>query len=289
LIEAFELLIFHQEEVLMWHRDPVVAGSFYPSNADKLRGDIEHYISKVQKKKLDGEVIGLISPHAGYIYSGPVAAYSYAQLIDSDVEVAVVLAPSHRARFGGASVIPDGIYETPLGEVPIDSQIGEALVQKPHFSFIKEVHMAEHSLEVQVPFLQGVLKDFSIVPIIVGITEVKTCLEIAEEMYNVLKDEDRKFVMIISTDLSHYFPYEKATRIDNIFIENLKKFDERVLSEALSRDDAQACGEGPVLTGMSVAKKLGAHRIDILKYANSGDTAGGKDQVVGYLSAAIVR
>jgi predicted class III extradiol MEMO1 family dioxygenase len=250
----------------MWHRDPVVAGSFYPSNADKLRGDIEHYISKVQKKKLDGEIVGLISPHAGYIYSGPVAAYSYAQLIDSDVEVAVVLAPSHRARFGGASVIPDGIYETPLGEVPIDSQIGEALVQKPHLSFIKEVHMAEHSLEVQVPFLQGVLKGFSIVPIIVGITEVK-----------------------ISTDLSHYFPYEKATMIDNIFIENLKKFDERILFEALSRDDAQACGEGPVLTGMSVAKKLGAHGIDILKYANSGDTAGGKDQVVGYLSAAIIR
>ncbi len=273
----------------MWHRDPVVAGSFYPSNADKLRGDIEHYISKVQKKKLDGEIVGLISPHAGYIYSGPVAAYSYAQLIDSDVEVAVVLAPSHRARFGGASVIPDGIYETPLGEVPIDSRIGERLVQKPHLSFIKEVHMAEHSLEVQVPFLQGVLKGFSVVPIIVGITEVKTCLEIAEEIYSVLKDEDRKFVIVISTDLSHYFPYEKATQIDNIFIENLQKFDEMVLFEALSRDDAQACGEGPVLTGMSVAKKLGAHRIDVLKYANSGDTAGGKDQVVGYLSAAIVR
>lgn len=273
----------------MWHRDPVVAGSFYPSNANKLKAEIEHYISRVQKKDLDGEIIGLISPHAGYVYSGPVAAYSYAQLVDSGVEVVMVLAPSHRVRFGGASVIPDGIYETPLGEVTIDSRIGTRLVEKPHFNFLKEVHMSEHSLEVQVPFLQEVLKGFSLVPIVVGVTEVKTCQEIAEEIYDAIRDEDRKFVVIISTDLSHYFPYEKATRIDKVFIESLKKFDERALFETLSRDDAQACGEGPVLTGMSVAKKLGAKRIDILKYANSGDTAGSKDQVVGYLSAAIVK
>lgn len=273
----------------MWHRDPVVSGSFYPSNSNKLRADIEHYISRVQKKELDGEIIGLISPHAGYVYSGPVAAYSYAQLVDSGVEVVMVLAPSHRARFGGASVIPDGMYETPLGEVIIDSQIGMKLVEKPHFNFLKEVHMSEHSLEVQVPFLQEVLKGFSIVPVIIGVTEIKTCQGIAEEIYDVLKDEDRKFVIIVSTDLSHYFSYEKATRIDNVFIENLKKFDEKVLFETLSRDDAQACGEGPVLTGISVAKKLGAKGIDILKYANSGDTSGSKDQVVGYLSAAIVK
>ncbi len=141
----------------MWHRKPVVAGSFYPSNPADLKIDIDGYLSKAEKKKLDGALLGIISPHAGYVYSGPVAAYSYKQLIGSGVELAVVLAPSHRARFDGASVIDSGIYETPLGQVEIDEKIGRALLDENYFSFIKEAHSTEHSLEVQVPFLQRVL------------------------------------------------------------------------------------------------------------------------------------
>ena len=273
----------------MWRRSPVVAGSFYPSNPERLKRDIEQYISQAERKSLHGELIALISPHAGYVYSGPVAAYSFVQLIDSNVEVALVLAPSHRARFEGASVIPEGVYETPLGEVPIDAIIGKKLIEKPHFGFIKEVHLSEHSLEVQVPFLQEVLKEFTIVPIIVGVTSVDMCSIIADEIFSVLQGEERKCTIVISTDLSHYFSYEKARQKDTFFIENLKKFDEKVLSTALCNDDAQACGEGPVLTGMSLARKLGAQDIEILSYANSGDTAGGKDQVVGYLSAAFIK
>ncbi len=273
----------------MWHRTPVVAGSFYPSHPERLKRDIEHYISQAEKKSLQGELIALISPHAGYVYSGPVAAYSYVQLIDSSVEVVLVLAPSHRARFDGASVIPEGIYETPLGEVAIDAVIGGKLIEKPHFGFSKEVHLSEHSLEVQVPFLQEVLKEFTLIPIILGVTGVDICETIAEEIFSVLQGEERKCMVVISTDLSHYFPYEKARQKDAIFIENLKKFDEQALASALDNDDAQACGEGPVLTGMSLARKLGARDVEILSYANSGDTAGGKDQVVGYLAAAFVK
>jgi len=273
----------------MWHRKPVVAGSFYPSNSKKLSEDVDFYLQAVEKKELDGELIGLISPHAGYVYSAPVAAYSFIQLMNMDIDVAIVLAPSHSARFNGASVIVSGKYETPLGAVEIDEKIGKKFLNEPHFTFLKDVHVNEHSLEVQVPFLQKVIQNFKIVPIIIGVIDLVTCSAIAEEISRNLIEEDRKFVIIISTDLSHYNPYDKAREIDGIFIENLEKYDENSLYDVLKRDQAQACGQGPVLTGIIASKNLGAGKIDILKYATSGDTAGDKGQVVGYLAAAVLK
>ena len=273
----------------MWHRKPVVAGQFYPSNSKTLEDEIDGYLLNAEKKRLGGEIIGLISPHAGYQYSAPVAAYSYQQLTDTAVEIAVVLAPSHRARFKGASIIPAGIYETPLGKIDIDEAIGEKLLEKSHFDFIKEVHNSEHSLEVQAPFLQRVLSNFKIVPVIIGSVEISDCISLAEEISSVIKNEKRKYVVVISTDLSHYHSYKKACGMDNLFIESLKRFDEDDLYNILHTDKAEACGQGPVLTGLVLCKNLGAKKVEILKYANSGDTAGSRDQVVGYLSAAIIK
>ncbi len=273
----------------MWKRTPIVAGSFYPSSPARIRNDIDQYLREAVGERVSGEIIGLVSPHAGYIYSGPVAAYSYKQLVDQDVDVVVVLAPSHRLRFKGASVIPSGIYETPLGDVEIDEVLGHALAEERHFEFIKDAHQYEHSLEVQVPFLQKVLKEFKIVPIIIGSSDLAICREIAAELVNHLKKEKRRFVLVISTDLSHYYPYKQASEIDHVFIEALKSFDENRLGSELSCEKAQACGAGPVLTGLMASRALGAHRVEILKYANSGDTAGGKDEVVGYLAAAFVK
>lgn len=271
----------------MWTRKPVVAGSFYPSSPKKIIDDIDLYLSKTESKKIDGELIGLISPHAGYVYSGPVAAYSFNQLIDSDVEIAIVLAPSHRARFNGASVISSGIYQTPLGDVHIDSIIGEKLIQEKHFDFIQGVHTEEHSLEVQVPFLQRILNEFKIVPIIIGTIDLAVCKSIADEIHKNIANEKRRFVIIISTDLSHYHSYNTAIEIDSLLINSLKEFNEKRIYDLLTANKAEACGQGPILTGLMLCKKMGAGKIDILKYANSGDTAGGSDQVVGYLSAAI--
>ncbi len=273
----------------MWTRKPVVAGAFYPSNKNELNSELEGYLNKAEEKTLSGEVIGLISPHAGYIYSAPVAAYSFNQIKNSDIEIAIVLAPSHRARFDGASIIPAGTYETPLGGVAIDNKIGEELNKKSHFSFIEQVHKAEHSLEVQVPFLQKMIKDFNIVPIIIGAVDVDTCRSIAEEIYTVLEKENRKYSIIISTDLSHYHSYEGARQMDGRFIESLETFDENDIYNILNGNKAEACGQGPVLTGLMLCKKLGAKKVEVLKYANSGDTAGPKDQVVGYLAAAITK
>jgi AmmeMemoRadiSam system protein B len=275
----------------MWRRSPAVAGSFYPSDPEKLAREIAAYLKDAEREKREirGDIFGLIVPHAGYMYSGPVAAHSYARLAGSGVGVAVVLAPCHRARFQGGSVIPEGVFETPLGDVAIDASIGKALEKQAHIKFIKEVHLEEHSLEVQVPFLQVVLGDFTLVPVIIGTTDLPTCKMIAAEIAEVLASEKRRFVVVISTDLSHYHHYEKAKKIDGRFIDRLKSFDINALHESLSSDESQACGEGPVITGLELGRLMGSRSVEILKYANSGDTAGGKGQVVGYLAAALVR
>ncbi|TAL33007.1 MAG: AmmeMemoRadiSam system protein B [Spirochaetes bacterium] len=273
----------------MLRRSPVVAGSFYPSNPQRLAGDVEEYLNGAGKARLDGELVALIVPHAGYVYSGPVAAYSYALLEGSGVELVIVLAPSHRARFSGASVWPSGAFDTPLGSVPVDQELGSRLEKQPHISFIKEAHLNEHSLEVQLPFLQKTLPSFSLVPLIIGTVDLGLCRAIAAEIASVLENETRKFAVVISTDLSHYFPYERAKKIDGMFISRLTGFDLDALAQSLGVEESQACGEGPVLTGLALAKIMGARAVEILKYANSGDTAGGKDQVVGYLAAAVVK
>ena len=271
----------------MYRRKPAVAGSFYPSNSNRLGEMIESYLDEAQGGA-GGGIVGLISPHAGYVYSGPVAAYSYRRL-DADVNLAVVLAPSHRARFNGAALLTEGVYETPLGDVSIDGEVSGKLKDLNYFGTLNEAHELEHSLEVQVPFLQKVLKNFTLVPIIVGTVDLETCRSIGEGIQSALAGETRKCIIVMSTDLSHYHSYTAAQTMDKRFIDALSTFDEKKVEEVLTSGKAEACGEGPVLAGMVLCKRLGARKVEILKYANSGDTAGGKDQVVGYLAAAFVK
>ncbi|MBN1496920.1 MAG: AmmeMemoRadiSam system protein B [Spirochaetes bacterium] len=271
----------------MFRRKPAVAGSFYPSNPHRLGEMIDSYLGEA-KGGAAGDIVGVVSPHAGYVYSGPVAAYSFKR-IDPKVTSVVVLAPSHRARFNGAAILPEGVYETPLGDVEIDAEIGGRLKEREYFAPLKEAHEMEHSLEVQVPFLQKVLDDFTIVPVIVGTVDLAICRGIAEGIAGALAGEKRKTVIVMSTDLSHYHSYEQAKTLDGRFMEALGTFDEEKVAGLLSSGRAEACGEGPVLTGMVLCKTLGAKKVEMLKYMNSGDTAGGKDQVVGYLAAAFVR
>lgn len=278
----------------MYIRNPCVAGMFYTANKKELYSEIDKYIKSSQKDSnytqlKHDNILGLVSPHAGYIYSGPVAAYSFSQLIDSNVELAVVLALSHRVRLNGASVIPEGIYKTPLGDVEIDSILGQKLVNEDGFHFYEEVHESEHSLEVQVPFLQYSLKNFKIVPIIIGSYQVSECEKLAKNIYKHLKDEKRKFTIIISTDLSHYHSYDEASQMDNNLAETLKHFNENEVYKILTEGKSEACGISPLITGIILTKLLGAKKTEILKYANSGDTAGDKNSVVGYLSAAFLK
>lgn len=275
----------------MYIRRPAVAGSFYPGDPEELRKIISTYLNAagdVSAEFNNDKIMGIISPHAGYIYSGPVAAYGYNYIAQSPFERFVVIAPSHRGRFNGVSVIPDGLYKTPLGDVEIDSDLGGKLEKRDHFSFLPEAHEMEHSLEVQIPFLQMVKPDAVIVPLVIGTTDPELCRTIGLAIADEIKSSGKEYGIIISTDLSHYHSYGTAVKKDKEFIDTLENFDETELKEILASGKSEACGEGGVFAGMSLSRELGAKKIKRVKYANSGDTAGSKDQVVGYLSALIL-
>ena len=271
----------------MYQRHPVVAGSFYPGNPEKLKSMISQFLTdaKEERPQSSGNVYGIISPHAGYIYSGPVAGYGFSYLENLNIDTYIILAPSHRGRFKGASVIPEGIYSTPLGDMAIDSHIGGNLLSIEGFTFLKEAHELEHSLEVQVPFVQVVSGNSKIVPVVIGTTDPDLCRGIGESIASVLEGIDKKFAVVISTDLSHYHNYSSAVEMDKKLINSIESFDENSVSTLLKSGKAEACGEGPLISGMTLCRSMGAEKVKVVKYANSGDTAGSKDQVVGYLSA----
>jgi AmmeMemoRadiSam system protein B len=200
----------------------------------------------------------------------------------------VVLAPSHRGRFNGASIIPEGAYRTPLGDAEVDYDMGKRLEKRDYFGFIKEAHDMEHSLEVQIPFLQTIKSNAKIVPIVIGTTDIDICRTIGETIAEEINSLDKEYGIIISTDLSHYHAYNEAVKKDNGFINALESFEEKRIKEDILSGKCEACGEGAILAGISLSKKLGAKKLKVIKYANSGDTAGSKAQVVGYLAALIL-
>ncbi len=274
----------------MYVRKPAVAGSFYPGDPGVLKELITEYLTSAGPLSPEFEqdkIIGIVSPHAGYVYSGPVAAYGFKYLAKSSLDRFVILAPSHRGRFNGASVIPEGIYKTPLGDVEIDSEIGKKLEKREYFGFLKEAHELEHSLEVQVPFLQTVKPGAKIVPVVIGTVNAEVCRIIGETIAEEVIASGKKYGIVISTDLSHYHSYNEAVKKDRNFIDALETFDLNSIGESIASGMSEACGEGAILAGLSLARKLGAGKVNTVKYANSGDTAGPKDQVVGYLSALI--
>jgi AmmeMemoRadiSam system protein B/AmmeMemoRadiSam system protein A len=275
-------------------RQPAVAGLFYPDEKEKLAGQVDRYLADV-KPALVKNLRGIIAPHAGYEYSGPVAAVAYKQLEGRDVDTVVVMAPSHYADFEGASVPKVDAYGTPLGRVPLSPRAAQLAkvrplvadprcrVSRPGWSrqASKEPpplgedtpHTWEHSLEVQLPFLQRTLKDFAIVPIVFGSVD-------SREVANALQDTlDDKTVLVASSDLSHYYPYDVAQQLDSSCIRAICDLDVEWMK------DEEACGKGPILTLMHLARENG-WRAKLLDYRNSGDTSGDKSGVVGY--AAIV-
>jgi AmmeMemoRadiSam system protein B len=254
-------------------RYPAVAGSFYPEDENELKEMINDYLAKAKDINIDGTLRALVEPHAGYIYSGPVAAYGYKLLkkyADKTSKI-ILIGPSHYAAFYGACEAGYDFWETPLGKVRAKS-IRENL-QNEYKNLIrvyKEAHEPEHCLEVQLPFLQTVLKDFTIYPLLCG--DVNPA-----ELANALLDQiDNKTVVIASSDLSHYLPYDQAVRTDRIANESVPALEIKRFEQY-----GDACGKIGILTLMHIAKKNG-WKGKLLDYRNSGDTAGPRTQVVGY-------
>ncbi len=270
-------------------REPAVSGMFYPDKPEILSKDIGRYLENVKREKIEGEIIALVSPHAGYRYSGQVAAHAYKVIEGKSFESVVIIAPSHRVDFKGASLYDRGGYRTPLGIVPIDLDLSKSLMEKwKGIQFLPEAHRQEHSLEVQIPFLQTVLKSFKLIPIVMEpYWSQETCHFLAKAIADTIRGKN--VLVIASTDLSHFHTYEKALQLDQIVLRHLERFDPEGLSRDLREGRCEACGGGPVITTMLAAKALGANRSKVLKYLNSGDVTGDRSRVVGYAAAAFYK
>lgn len=279
----------------MGRRVPAVAGMFYPSSPDALRRDIERcFLHRMGPgrlpKRFDGETrpLFLISPHAGYMYSGPVAAHGYLQL-ESRVkpEIVVVLGPNHYGIGSSVSIYPGGEWITPLGSIKVDDAFAAELAEISYTFTLDEIsHTREHSIEVQLPFLQYILGDFKFVPICILDQSLETCIDVGRALAEAL-GKRKSFVVVASTDLTHYEPDEVAKRKDEMALEKIVELDSEGLYDVISEHDISMCGYGPVAAILEASRRLGARKVEVLKYATSGDITGDRDAVVGYASIKI--
>jgi MEMO1 family protein len=274
----------------MMIREPAASGTFYPANPKALARDVELYLEQAAPEEIEGEIKGLIVPHAGYVYSGSVAAWGYKVLLKRTYDTVILIAPSHRSHFERVAVQEQGGYRMPLGIVDVDEEFAAALLKRS--SVVQSnvhAHQGEHSLEVQLPFLQVVLKKFRIVPLIMGAQDNALCEALASALFQTMWESEKQFLVVGSTDLSHYYPYNHALELDGEVARNLNNFDVQGLARDLGSDKCEACGAGPMITTMALSQKLGANASKVLKYANSGDVSGDKASVVGYVSAVFYR
>ncbi len=267
-------------------RQPAVAGTFYLADEQALSSQINGFLSNVPEAEKRPTI--LILPHAGHQYSGQVAAYGVKQLTNSGIKKVIILGASHQTPFEGVAVYEKGFWQTPLGQVEIEANLALKIINANKLFFADEkYHQKEHSLEVEIPFLQKVLANFKIVPILMGDKDEETINALVEILAGEL---DSQTVLIISSDLSHYPVYEEANRVDvrtinAILTGDIQEFD-KAIAESMNANIPDlvtcACGEGPIKVGLELAKRLEIDDIRLLKYANSGDVTGEKERIVGY-------
>jgi AmmeMemoRadiSam system protein B len=269
-------------------RRAAVAGTWYPGTASAITAEVDSYLEAARTAPPPGRLVGLVSPHAGLRYSGPVAAYGYGLLRGrAEGLTAVLVGPSHRAAFDGVAVQAQGAWETPLGRAAVDEEIAQALLAAEPILFDDPgVHREEHSLEMQMPFLQRVVPGLRIVPMLMGSQSRREVDALGAALGKALAG--RRALLVASSDLSHYQPAAVANRLDAAVVDAVGRFDDEWLLVRLETEDNVACGGGPVVAVMKAARALGADRARVLKYGDSGDVGErDKSHVVGYLSAAL--
>lgn len=281
-------------------RPPAVAGQFYPSDPKVLARTVDEFLARAAVEQTGGPLLALIAPHAGYEFSGQVAAYSYSLLKGRKIERVVVISPCHVDAFPYSSVYGGDAYATPLGNIPVDKEFAKRLATlSPLIQVSSRGHgevqgRSEHSLEVQLPFLQRVLGQFKLVPIVMGQQGYEASRDLGVSLAKLLQggkegpSAELDTVIVASSDLSHYHPYDEAVRLDHATLNALEEYDYFNMSQNFERRIWEACGGGPIVAAMIAAERLGANKAIILKYANSGDVTGDKSRVVGYGAAALV-
>lgn len=268
-------------------RNAQVAGYFYPSDPQKLKKEISILLDIAKPQKSYEKIFGIVAPHAGYVYSGKTAAYAYSLLKDKNIKTVFVISPSHTEYFPGICVYNGDAYETPFGEIYIDHIKADKLCEGSQIIF-KGVqgHRREHALEVHLPFLQSVLKDFRIVPIVIGDQGKLFVDEIAKKLSEVYDEET---LLVASSDLSHFHDAQTADNLDSIVEKRINEFDFDSLQKDLESNNCEACGGGTIVALMKAASLLKINHSDVLNRTNSGEVTGDKNEVVGYLSAVIYK
>lgn len=271
-------------------RQPAVAGMFYNLNPEMLKKQIrrcfEHELGP--KKTKEEKFIGCVVPHAGYTYSGPVAAWVYSRIPKCNY---IILGPNHRVFGSTFGVMKEGVWKTPLGSVKIDDEFATKLIENCsllEYDIIS--HESEHSIEVELPFLQYRFgENFKFVPISVmnelpSFDFLEECRIVGEAIADMIKKEKKEWIVIASSDFSHYIPYDFAYSTDNYVIDAILRLNEREFFSRIQEKNASICGFGPIVISMIASKKLGAKKGKLLKYATSGDVVPDKGAVVGYAS-----
>lgn len=297
-------------------RKPAVAGLFYDDNPMDLRKTIEQCFThslgpgKIPslgsfrtfedfdttnntELNIEGSfpnksnIYGAIVPHARYSYSGPIAAHAYYKIVEIGFpETFIILCPNHTGLGSGISIFDKGKWNTPLGDVEIDEKFAKQLISNSNIIDSDNLaHLREHSCEVHLPFLQYFSNDFKIIPIVMGMQDMKTASEIAKSIIQTINNSNKSVLIIVSTDLTHYESKSTAEQKDKLILDSIENMDEYALLKSVENNGITMCGYGPTISTIISSRNLGAEKGKILKYATSGDISGDLDSVVGYCSA----
>jgi AmmeMemoRadiSam system protein B len=277
-------------------RQAGVAGSFYPADPKELSAMIDDLLARAAQPPIKDPILAVVAPHAGYQYSGPVAAYTYAALKGRKFSRVVVIAPSHYEAFDFTSVYEGDAYATPLGTVQVDKAFARQLAKMSStMQLSSRGHDptsagAEHALEVQLPWLQKVLGDFQLVPVVMGDQSYENSRALGVALAKLIQgDKDGATLIVASSDLSHYHPYDEAVTIDHKTLHALEAWDYYSMSRNFQTRVWEACGGAPIVAAMIAAERMGANQAQVLKYANSGDVTGDRSRVVGYSADVFVK
>jgi MEMO1 family protein len=264
-----------------------LAGSWYPSSNKALSAVLDNYFNLAKVEPIEGDIRAIIVPHAGLVYSGAVAAYAYKAIQGKNYTTVLILGFCHRKSFDGVSVYKEGYFETPLGNLAVDSKLANEIISRDKkIIFYPEAFNDENSIELELPFIKKALPEAKIVPIAFGSGSFKYCKLMTDILVDVLKDR-KDIIIIASSDMSHYHSYEEARRIDSDSISLIKNLSAREIYEKSVTREQIFCGYMPITATLLTSKDIGADKVAILQYANSGDVTGDKKRVVGYVSAVI--
>jgi len=271
-------------------RRAAVAGTWYPGTAGALSARVDQLLAATPEGAASsgnaGKLVAIVAPHAGLKYSGPVAAHAYRLLDARAFEIAVLVGPSHFVGFDGVAVYASGAFETPLGRTAVDEDAAHALLRAtPVAREHDAAHAREHSLEMQMPFLQRLAPGLPILPLVMGFQTDATARALGDGLAETLRG--RRALLVASSDLSHYHDAAVAARMDGVVLDLVSRFDVDGLQAALDATPEHACGGGPIVAVMRAARQLGARDAAVLHYADSGDVSGDKSSVVGYMAAAL--